>query len=77
MLLASQDEVFAHAELGKHALELKGAADAKPIELRRPQSGHGDAHLATGGHKLTQDTGDQDTVEAFTGVVNDQELVET
>ena len=49
VLLAGEDEVVAHRKLRKHLQQLKGAADAEPIEIAGAHAGRPlavDAHLA-------------------------------
>src|SRR5580765_6550880 len=40
MLLAGEDQVFPHRQFRKHLKQLEGAADAEPVQIRRPEPGH-------------------------------------
>ena len=58
MLLPGEDEIFPHRQFRKHLQELEGAADAKAIQLGRPQAGDDlavDLDLATGRRELAED----------------------
>ena len=70
MLLAGEDEVFAHRQLWKHLKQLKGAADPEAIELGRTEPGDDfavDLDLSGARHELAENTIEQRRLSASVG----------
>src|SRR5262245_12728328 len=62
VLLARQDQIVAHAQLREDLKELKGAADAQPIEVAGTQSRHRTAvemHITRARPQLSEDAVEQ------------------
>jgi hypothetical protein len=62
MLLAGEDQIFPHRQFWKYLEQLERAADAEPVQVGRPESGHDlaiDLHLAAIRLELAEDAVEQ------------------
>src|SRR5690349_21818830 len=67
MLLAGEDQVLAHRELGENLQELEGAAHPEPVEVARPHAGDGaavDVYVAGSRRELAENAVEQGRLAA-------------